>query len=67
VIEAVAKAGFDVNQETSSGWSPLLMALVYNDPQVAARLSELGAKLRFIMPSGAEQRISVFCWNSALM
>jgi len=55
VIEAVAKAGFDVNQETSSGWSPLLMALVYNNPQVAARLSELGAKLSDINQPNVEE------------
>jgi uncharacterized glyoxalase superfamily protein PhnB len=41
----VVHAGFDVNQETSSGWSTLLIAIVFNNPQVVSRLQQLGAQL----------------------
>ena len=46
VIDVLVDAGFDVNETTASGWSPLLIALVYNKTvEVADTLLSYGALL----------------------
>jgi ankyrin repeat protein len=69
VLDAVVQAGFDVNQETTSGWSPLLLAIIYNKSEVVVnRLMELGAKLSDVnqINNEEERRYSpllMACWQ----